>query len=730
MKRRLLTLFLLFSVLPFADIMAQEFLPFYSSPYSGVTGVQLNPASIAGSKYKFDVTVFGGSVGVHNDLLKFSRKKVLFNPNFYQDMWSSRKDFWNADLSQDTRDMLKHYFRTSGGNWGDDDYGGYFAAQMDILHMMYSINDRISVALGYSMRGFSKAHGIPEGVASNAFKDYIGTPNIGGTATGDADISAAVFHQIAASGAYTLMDNTNHKLKVGATAKILFGGKSFFAHADSYNINYVNRTVTNLKGEIGKASKGKLGFGFDIGVEYEWQPDELKGNEIAEYRLKVGASLLDIGGFKSKDAEYRDFKTTIDNATVPNGINSFFNKYTNRNGAGKGDYTMGLPMVFTAQVDYNFGKGFFLNFTPYIAFNQSSAHKMSKFTSFNLIPHFEMKNFGVSVPIQYDQYGKFTAGIGLRAFRHVWIGSNTLFKNLWPGDNSNYSADLHVMVKVPILKASNDRDGDGIPDHLDKCPDAPGLKKFEGCPDSDGDGIPDHLDKCPNDAGPTATEGCPDRDGDGVIDKDDRCPDQPGPASLQGCPDTDGDGIPDIDDACPNEPGPKETKGCPDRDGDGVADKDDRCPDQPGPASLQGCPDRDGDGVPDIDDKCPDVPGPKENYGCPVDEGIKNVEFDIDKFNIRPEFIPELDKVVKMMQDDPEAIVTIVGHTDNTYTRPYNMNLSKRRAESVKNYLVKKKIAAKRIKTQYFGPDKPIETNDTVEGRQKNRRAEITINIK
>jgi outer membrane protein OmpA-like peptidoglycan-associated protein len=392
---------------------------------------------------------------------------------------------------------------------------------------------------------------------------------------------------------------------------------------------------------------------------------------------------------------------------------------------------MKLPMVFTGQIDYNFGHGFFLNFTPYIAFNTNSAGKLSKFSSYNLVPHFEMKNFGVSVPVQFDEFGKFTAGIGVRAFQHVWIGSNTLLKNLWPfGDNKNYSADVHVMVKVPIMKDSGDRDGDGIPDKIDECPDTPGLKKFNGCPDSDGDGIPDHLDKCPNEAGPAATGGCPDRDGDGVIDKDDRCPDEPGPSSLRGCPDRDGDGVPDIDDACPDEPGPAATKGCPDRDGDGVADKDDRCPDEPGPVSLQGCPDRDGDGVPDIDDRCPDVPGPKENFGCPVDEGIKNIEFDIDKFNIRPEFASTLDNVVKMMQEDPDAIVTIVGHTDNTYTRPYNMNLSKRRAESVKNYLVKNKIAAKRIKTQYFGPDKPIATNDTVEGRQRNRRAEITINVK
>lgn len=82
-----------------------------------------------------------------------------------------------------------------------------------------------------------------------------------------------------------------------------------------------------------------------------------------------------------------------------------------------------------------------------------------------------------------------------------------------------------------------------------------------------------------------------DRDGDGVPDLEDRCPDTPGRPELHGCPDTDGDGIPDPDDACPDEPGPAENRGCPDRDadGDGVPDRLDRCPDVRG-VPPDGCP--------------------------------------------------------------------------------------------------------------------------------------------
>jgi outer membrane protein OmpA-like peptidoglycan-associated protein len=84
-----------------------------------------------------------------------------------------------------------------------------------------------------------------------------------------------------------------------------------------------------------------------------------------------------------------------------------------------------------------------------------------------------------------------------------------------------------------------------------------------------------------------------DRDGDGVADSEDRCPNLPGPASNHGCPlnqDTDGDGIPDAEDACPEQAGPAEYDGCPDSDGDQIPDNVDKCPDRPGPAENEGCP--------------------------------------------------------------------------------------------------------------------------------------------
>jgi len=204
-----------------------------------------------------------------------------------------------------------------------------------------------------------------------------------------------------------------------------------------------------------------------------------------------------------------------------------------------------------------------------------------------------------------------------------------------------------------------DRDGDGIADESDACPDTPGSPETGGCPDRDGDTVPDSEDACPDEAGPPENGGCPvttagDRDGDGLPDGEDGCPDDPGPPENGGCPvpvspdpgsdpasdeDSDGDGIPDAEDACPDAPGLPEYAGCPDRDGDTVPDDRDMCPDEAGAPENAGCPegtaDSDGDGVPDATDPCPDEAGRPEDGGCPpptedeepTDGGIHDAEW-------------------------------------------------------------------------------------------------------
>lgn len=210
---------------------------------------------------------------------------------------------------------------------------------------------------------------------------------------------------------------------------------------------------------------------------------------------------------------------------------------------------------------------------------------------------------------------------------------------------------------------------------------------------------------------------------------------EPGPPKPA---DRDGDGVADIEDRCPDQPGSAATFGCPDRDGDGVADRDDRCPDEPGSALLAGCPDRDGDGIADRDDRCPDKPGPAANFGCPeiapadreiLNAAVRNVQFATNSADLLPSSYAILDQVATLMGRYPDYKLFISGHTDSVGDDKFNLDLSKRRAKSCYDYLLRKGVDPQRISHEGYGETRPIADNNTEAGRAKNRRVEFDLRL-
>jgi OmpA-OmpF porin, OOP family len=136
--------------------------------------------------------------------------------------------------------------------------------------------------------------------------------------------------------------------------------------------------------------------------------------------------------------------------------------------------------------------------------------------------------------------------------------------------------------------------------------------------------------------------------------------------------------------------------------------------------------DSDGDGVTDDLDKCPNTPkgATVDARGCWTYAAV--VLYDIDSAEIKPEAFPMLDEAVMILKKNPAMKVEIDGHTDSTGTAKYNMTLSERRAKSVMKYFVDQGVEAERLTTKGFGLTKPAASNDTKEGRTKNRRVELT----
>ena len=135
--------------------------------------------------------------------------------------------------------------------------------------------------------------------------------------------------------------------------------------------------------------------------------------------------------------------------------------------------------------------------------------------------------------------------------------------------------------------------------------------------------------------------------------------------------------------------------------------------------------DSDGDGVYDDLDKCPETPkGAKvDDRGCWT---LGNVLFDFDKWNIKQKFTHLLDHVVDVMKQNPYLKLKLEGHTCNVGPEAYNQGLSERRAGSVKKHLEGKGIEGPRLKAVGYGESRPAYSNDTMAGRVKNRRVELT----
>jgi len=506
-----------------------------------------------------------------------------------------------------------------------------------------------------------------------------------------------------------------------------------------------------------------------------------------KYKAKVGISLIDLGSMRFKKGglsrnfsvnnsspfDLQSFSTASSLSDFDQIIDSLINESS---GAGNTNWTseqspnstfvMRTPTALSLQLDYQLGKYFYVNVSGVMnVILKKKDTKVIVPNQLSITPSFDWSWFGLFLPISMNEYSGFKTGLASR-LGPLSIGV-TDFRTLFSVGKVR-GAEFYLGLRLPILysaikdkdkdkvsdlkdncistpgiwafKGCPDTDGDGLMDKEDDCPEIAGLVEFKGCPDSDGDKIMDKLDDCPEVAGLAEFKGCPDSDSDGIKDSDDACPQNAGPKENQGCPDKDSDGLFDFIDACPEIAGPKENNGCPwpDTDGDGILDKDDDCPLLKGPAANKGCPykDTDGDGLLDKDDDCPNTAGPIENKGCPIIEveivevlrtAFDNLEFESGKDIILEVSKVALDELADVLIKKATWKLEISGHTDNIGGENFNLVLSKKRAEALKNYLIFKGVDTNRLITFYFGETQPLIDNTTEEGRKKNRRVEMKI---
>ena len=658
MKRHITRFLLLLTILTTCklSLKAQDFLPFVNDNYAGISGVHFQPASIADSRLKFDLTLVGLSLNLSNNY-------AYLNKSYIPELWK------NPDF-----DMSKLYgLRPHDGT----DRFIYQDTRLDLMNFMFTINPRLSIGFTAGIREVLNVDNFPD-----AFIQIMEEGRNNGVLPWhqmlheeDMRINMNSWAEYGISVAGVVYKSNHHVVKAGMNVKILEGLASAYLNVNEadfllYNNDSVyidNSTVYyGISDGLGRLADGSFeetsitrrrGVGLDFGIVWEWRPNyenylydmdgktNLERRDQDKYLLKVGLSVRDLGAVKFKKSPYsQDF--------VANG---YFNGHMFEDFESLEDisdfistsgritpieseeiYKMSLPTTISLQVDYNIYKDFYINFTPNIALRQGhdTYAKIHSYSNYSLTPRYETAMFGASLPIQYSTIYGFTAGAGLR-LGPIWIGSNNILSTLAKPELDKINVQMLVKIPIPHTKVK-DKDGDKVSNKKDQCKKVPGVWENFGCPyddddedgipndedkcpDSDNDGITDAEDECPNMPGLAIFNGCPDHDGDSIPDHLDACPTIAGLVIFEGCPDTDGDSIPDHLDNCPNMAGSLEMNGCPDADtdNDGIKDADDKCPTMAGPAEFGGCPDSDGDGLPDHEDQCPNIAGPIEFDGCP-----------------------------------------------------------------------------------------------------------------
>jgi outer membrane protein OmpA-like peptidoglycan-associated protein len=679
-----------------------------------------------------------------------------------------------------------NYFTTDPADLGNKPYRGIVNLNVDLFNLMVTLNRKSAIGLQVKHRTLVNIdHIAPELVTLSL--NSLEYSSLWDLDLSDQllNVSFNSWIEYNLSYAQVLKEDGEHFVKAGGKLKFLQGLGAAYINTDNVDYNFQDADFANYiqgdfsygysqnlggyieqldsNGQLVSANyqfsaddfalQSNLGLGIDIGGVYEWRPKwkdykydmdgetNLWRRDQNKYKLKVSFAINDIGGMRyTKGDLSRDFTANlgVNSSTLQpfdlqifdsvGGLQSFDNllDYLATNDSiATNDVTfsddnvdyfrINLPTNINLALDYHIWNDFYVDARAVIGFQRNNdPSKVRMPSSFALTPRYDYKYIGVSLPLSYSGFYGFRTGLGIR-FGPLVVGVADIKPLFAPGKDKNIrGANIYAGVRFGLLnKHLKDDDKDKVSNRKDDCKDLAGVWEFKGCPDTDGDGIKDLDDLCPNAAGPKANEGCPDTDKDGLFDYLDECPEVPGPKENRGCP-------------------------WPDTDEDGILDKEDDCPNNPGPKSNNGCPyaDTDADGVLDKDDDCVNTPGPKSNNGCPIiqeeeqeilNTAFENLEFESGKDIIKEVSFPSLEELANLLIKKSEWKIAVAGYTDNVGSAKTNLILSKKRSQAISDYLEQRGVNSNRIIVQYFGEEKPVADNDTKEGRQQNRRVEMTI---
>ncbi|HSH66674.1 MAG TPA: DUF5723 family protein, partial [Bacteroidia bacterium] len=470
MKKSLLILIILCGVSKLST--AQDFLGYINSNYAGVTGTDLQPASVVDSRFKADIAIFGLSFNGYNNYAGLKKSAFDHTGGLFKGDYPAFQDTAFAD----------HYLTRKNTA---QKKSLHLANQLYLPSFMITINSKNAIAFKWKIRTLINLDGVSNDLAT-LISNKLDYPTLFSLKLKNENLSMQTMSwaEYGITYGHVLKDEGANFIKAGATVKLLQGLQAGYMKIDNLNYEFTtDSTLSLFQSEVSyghstnfdiNQSNVKYKYvsnpsvGFDLGIVYEWRPDHEKyrydmdgetnlyRKDQNKYKLKIGLSLVDIGKVKFKKAERsRDFVadinfwdiSKIDLSNIENFDDTIQSRF--RTIPSSETFKMNLPTTLSAQVDFNIHKDFYLNFTPYYVFQfKKQATRVHDISTFSLTPRWDHKWFGVFVPVSYDAMRNTKIGLGLRIGPLI-IGTSNLAPLV--SKKAIYGADLHLMFKIPIM---------------------------------------------------------------------------------------------------------------------------------------------------------------------------------------------------------------------------------------------------------------------------------------
>lgn len=445
------TIYFLLLFLAVNLLSAQSYIGFLSDNYSGIHSVTLNPANVTSSKFRSEINLASVNANVNNDYVSTG----------FSDLFDDFEDFGDEDLNP----MDNNNFTISADILGPS--------------FMFNLSPKHSIGLMSRARTILNVVEI-KGELFDAFEDDFDSSNDFSLSEDEFTSTLHGWAEIGLVYGRTLIDKEHHFLKGGATLKFLVGAGNAYIRGSNLTVDFdedgfgANNGAIATTGIIQYGSSqginedgedtdfeidaGSTGFGADIGFIYEWRPDEvdLENESSANYKLKFGLSITDIGSINYKNAEAYSYDITevVDEATFES-QESFEDKLDNlyTRISTDGVTKVKLPTALHITADYNLDTQFFVNLRTDLSLRKATEINTNKIDNVVVVtPRFERKWFSFFMPLSVMQYSGFNAGFGFRA-GPLFVGSSTVLTNLI--SSKSKAVNAYVGLKIPIYKKGN-----------------------------------------------------------------------------------------------------------------------------------------------------------------------------------------------------------------------------------------------------------------------------------